>query len=181
MAFNDLFVVYPNKNAELRSLAKTFLDFGRTVAKEPSAALSSGLDEHALKRQRSYVDHAESMLEAFAESPIPDMPATHPTLLEIDCSDPYKTFVEDINGQEVPLNEQTQLLSEYWLFLTVGLAKSQSAGIAGSIIKEDLERAQNNVKVITKLLNELEDRPTLDLPETTVPGSKLTTRSRGRK
>ena len=181
MAFNDLFIEYPNRNAELRSLAKQFLEFGRTVAAEESAALNTGLNEHALTRQRSYIEHATKMVEAFNESPVPDSPATHPVDLPIDFTEQYTTFVEDVNGNEIPLNESTQLLQEQWMFLAVGLAKSQSAAISGSLLEFDYKRAVNNIGVITKLLDELEERPTLDLPETSEPGAKQTTRTRGRK
>ena len=53
MAFEELFVIYPNKNAELRMVAKVAYEFGRNIAKEPSAAVSIGVDEHAMKRQRA--------------------------------------------------------------------------------------------------------------------------------
>ena len=69
MAFEDLFGIYPNRNAELRSLAKQCYEFGKTIAKEPSAALSSGLDEHALKRQKSYIDYAKGMVDALHAKP----------------------------------------------------------------------------------------------------------------
>ena len=177
MAFNELFITYPNRNAELRSLAKQMHEFGRTVAKGQSAALNTVLDEHGLKRQRAYIEHAEKMIEAFNESPVPDMPATHPLDLEIDFSQLYQTFVKDLNGNEVPLNESTQLLAESWMFLAVGLARSQSAAIAGSILEFDYNRAINNIGVIKKLLDELEERPTLDLPETALPGAVLKPRS----
>jgi len=59
MAFSDLFKVYNNRNSELRSIAKTVYEFGKTIAREPSAAHSNGLDEHAIQRQRSYVEYAK--------------------------------------------------------------------------------------------------------------------------
>jgi hypothetical protein len=172
--FKDLFIKYPNRNAELRSLAKQMHEFGRTVAQSQSASLNTGLDEHGLKRQLAYVEHAEKMIDAFNQSPVPDMPAVHPLELPIDFTQEYVTFVKDLNGNMVPLNESTQLLAESWMFLAVGLARSQSAALAGSILEFDFERAKNNLGVIRKLLNELKDRPTLDLPETALPGANLT-------
>lgn len=177
MAFNELFRTYPNRNMELRSVAKQFYEFGKTIAREPSAAVSSGMDAHALLRQQSYVTHAEKMVAAIASSPLPDNPATHPTQLPIDFSEAYITFVTDVNGNKIPLNESTQLLAEYWLTLAVELAKSQSASLAGSLITFDHDRAKNNLAAITKLLNELKDRPFLDLPETAEPGSGYEVRS----
>ena len=53
MSFEALFKKYPNRNAELRAVANAAYEFGKTIAKEPSAALSSGLDEHAIKRQEA--------------------------------------------------------------------------------------------------------------------------------
>ena len=175
MAFSDLFQVYPNRNAELRSLAKQCYEFGKTIAKEPSAALSSGLDEHAIRRQLSYVDHSVNMVEALHGKPLPDMPATHPVTLDINLSDPYVTFTTSVGGDEVPLNESTQLLAEYWMITAVELAKSQSAALAGSMVEFDYQRAINNLGVLSKLIAELQERPILDLPETAEPGSSYQT------
>jgi hypothetical protein len=171
MAFTDLFNIYPNRNRELRSLVKTMYEFGRTISQEPSAAHTHGLDVHALHRQRSYVEHAKAMVEALNAKPIPDNPGTHPTDLPIDLSTTYTSFVSSLNGSMVPLNEATELLAESWMFTAVELAKSNSAALAGSLIEFDYKRASNNLDVITKLLDEIEARPMLDLPETAEPGS----------
>ena len=173
MAFEDLSAVYPNRNAELRSLAKTCYEFGKTIAKEPSAALTQGLDEHALKRQKSYIDYAKGLVEALHAKPIPDMPATHPVNLDINLSDSYITFTTNVNGAEVPINESTQLIAEYWMITAVELAKSNSAALAGSLIQFDYERAINNLETLEKLINEMTKRPILDLPETAEPGAKF--------
>lgn len=177
MAFNDLYKVYPNRNLELRSVVKQAHEFGRTIAMEPSAAHSNGMDEHALKRQRSYVEHSDKMIDALQSKPIPDNPASHPTQMPIDLSLQYLTFTGDVNGNQVPLNEATQLLAESWMILAVELAKSQSAAMAGSLVEFDFLRAKNNIGVINKLLDEMEARPFLDLPETAEPGSEYAARS----
>ena len=173
MAFSEMFQEYPNRNAELRSLAKQCYEFGRTIAKEPSAALSSGLDAHAIKRQLSYVEHAVHMVEALHAKPLPDMPASHPITFPIQLSDQYITFTTNVAGDEIPLNESTELLAEYWMITAVELAKSQSAALAGSLVQFDYERAINNLGVLSKLLVELQERPILDLPETAEPGSTV--------
>ncbi len=144
--FADLFKKYPNRNAELRSVAKSAYEFGKTVAQEADAALGS---------------------------PIPDLPATHPTGFNINLSEPYQMFVQDINGEQVPLNEQTELLAQYWMLTAVELSQSQSASMAGSLTEHDYKRAINNIGVMRKLLTEMTARPVLDLPETAVPGSEL--------
>ena len=171
MAFNDLFKLYPNRNLELRSVAKQVYEFGKTIAQEPSAAHSNGLDTHALKRQRSYVDHALKMVESLNAKPIPDNPASHPTDFPVDLSQQYNFFTSDVAGNAVPLNEATQLLAEKWMICAVELVKSQSAALAGSLVLFDYERSKNNLEVLSKLLDEIEDRPFLDLPETAEPGS----------
>lgn len=181
MAFNDLFKEYPNRNLELRSVVKQIYEFGKTIAREPSAAHSNGLDEHALKRQRSYVEHALKMVEALNAKPIPDNPASHPTSLPVDLSEAYLTFTTNVNGNMIPLNEATQLLAESWMICAVELVKSQSASMAGALISFDYERATNNLNVISKLLDEIETRPFLDLPETAEPGSTYGVRSGGSK
>ena len=83
-------------------------------------------------------------------------------------------FVEDINGEKVPLNEQTQLLAEYWMITAVELALSQSASLGGALTTYDTARALNNLGVLRKLLVEITNRPVLDLPETAVPDTQLT-------
>lgn len=171
MPFADLFKTYPNRNAELRAIAMTCYEFGKTIAREPSAALSTGLDLHAVKRQRSYIEYAGKLVDAIHAKPIPDLPASHPLDLPIHLDDPYVTFTVDVGGNPVPLNEQTQLLAEYWMITAVELAKSQSASIAGSLVEYDHERAVNNLAVMAKLLTEMTARPILDLPETAEPGS----------
>ena len=177
MAINDLHKVYPNRNHELRTVAKSMFEFGKTIAREPSAAHSNGLDIHALKRQRSYVEYAKAQVEALNAKPIPDNPATHPTDMPIDFSEQYVHFTSDISGNQVPLNESTQMLAEKWLLTAVEMAKSQSAGMAGSLVSFDFERASNNLDTLSKMLDEVENRPFLDLPETAEPGSTYGPRS----
>jgi len=179
MAFNDYFKTYPNRNSELRTVAKTMYEFGKTIASEPSAAHSNGLDEHALNRQKSYVAYAIDMVAALNTKPLPDNPATHPTDLPINFSDPYSTFTSGMGGEQIPLNEATQLLAEKWMITAVELAKSQSAALAGSLVDFDFQRANNNLTVIDKLIQEIEKRPFIDLPETAEPGAAFGVRSGG--
>ena len=181
MAFNEHFKEYPNRNLELRSIAKQVYEFGKTIAREPSAAHSNGLDEHALRRQRSYVDHARKIVDALNAKPLPDNPASHPVDYPINFKEQYLWFTTNVEGTEVPLNEATQLLAEKWMILAVELAKSQSAALAGSLVEFDYNRATNNIDVISKMLDEIEDRPFLDLPETAEPGSQYGPRSGGVK
>lgn len=171
MAINDLHQVYPNRNSGLRTVAKQLFEFGQTIAKEPSANHSNGLDEHAIERQKTYIAHAQDMVARLNARPIPDRPATHPTDMEIDFSVEYLYFVEDLEGNEVPMNEATQALAENWLITACEMAKSQSAGLAGSLVEFDFLRASNNIAVIEQLLSEIEGRPFLDLPETSNPGA----------
>ena len=177
MAFNDLFLVYQNRNSELRTVAKQIYEFGKTIAREPSAAHSNGLDEHAIKRQRSYVTHAQAMVDAINAKPVPDNPASHPTQLPINLSELYTTFTTDVNGAQIPINEATQGLAEKWMIIAVELAKSQSAAIAGSLVSFDYDRATNNLAALSQMLDEIEARPFLDLPETADPGSSHGPRS----
>ena len=182
MPFSDLFKQYPNRNAELRSIVMQCYEFGKTVAKEPSASLSSGIDIHAITRQRSYIEYVKKLVDAIYAKPIPDLPASHPLDLPIDMEDPYVTFTTDVGGNQVPLNEQTQLLAEYWMITAVEMAKSQSASIAGSFVKFDWIRTKNNLEVMSKLLNEMTyPEPILDLPETSEPGSAYGTPSTATK
>jgi hypothetical protein len=177
MAINELHLIYPNRNNELRTVAKTIYEFGQTIAREPSASHTNGLDEHAIKRQEDYIAHAQDMVERLNARPIPDRPATHPTQMEIDFSVPYIYFLEDLSGNKVPMNEATQSLAEGWLITAVELAKSNSAAMAGSLVSFDYERASNNIAVLAQNLEEIKARPFLDLPETSDPGSEHSSRS----
>ncbi len=179
MAINDLHQIYPNRNSELRGVAKQLFEFGQTIAREPSASHTNGLDEHAILRQESYIEHARAMVQSLNDSPIPDLPATHPTQLPIDFSVPYIYFTEDLNGNKVPMNEATQLLAEKWLLCAVELARCNSASMAGSLVEFDYARAVNNIGSVAKLLAEIKARPFLDLPETANPGSAHGARSGG--
>ena len=150
-------------------VAKVAYEFGRNIAKEPSAAVSIGVDEHAMKRQRAYVEAAEGYVEAIYARPIPDMPYIHPTTFDIDMSDPYTQFTKD----NLPINEDTQMLAQYWMMLAVELAASQSAGLAGSLMEPDYLRVITHLEVITQLLDELEARGAVDIPETAYPAAML--------
>ena len=171
--FTTLFRTYPNRNAELRMVSRQAYEFGKTVALEADSAMSAGMHEHAIGRQRSYLDYVDSMLDALHDRPIPDLPSTHPLSFAINLTDPYRFFTTNVAGEEVPLNEQTQLLAEYWLLTASELAMSQSASIAGSLTDFDYTRSKNNVATMRKLLEEIVSRPVLDLPETAEPGSIL--------
>lgn len=171
MPFSDLFKVYPNRNMELRSVARQAYEFGKTVAKEQSAAMSTGLLADAIARQNSYIKYCEELVDALGASPIPDLPATNPTNFEINLSDPYITFTTNVAGEKIPINEQTELVAQYWMLLAVELASSQSAGLGGSLNPADLKRAKQNIASLKKVLAQMTGNPILDLPETAEPGS----------
>lgn len=173
--FNALFKIYACKNPELTMVSRQLFEYGKTIAKEPSAALSSGLDEHAIKRQNNYVARCVSLVDALAAKPQPDMPASHPTNFPANLTPPYQTFVEDISGELVPINEMTLLLSQMWMTGAVELILSQSANLAGSLTEFDHQRAQNNLGALKKLLDEMAAAPPIDLPETSIPGSEVGT------
>jgi len=177
MAFNDLFTVYPNRNSELRNVAKFFYEVGKTAAGETSAAHTFGIDEHMLERQRAYVAKARSKIAKLSERPLPDRQGAARVQLPIDFSEPYETFTTDMAGNEIPLNEETQLLAEQWMLMAAELATSNSAALPGSLTAKDAERAANNIDVISKLLDEIEEQQNengdifIDLPVTAEPGS----------
>ena len=113
------------------------------------------------------------MVTALGSRPIPDKPAVHPTDYPIDLSEVYQQFQSDVNGNMVPLNEETELVAGAWMELAVGLAKSNSAGIPGSLIEHDQNRTLKNLDVIGKYMDEFRKRPILDVPETAEPGALL--------
>ena len=180
MSINDLHREYPNKNPELRAVSRQCYEYGLTVAQSPSANHSSALDEHDLRRQRQYVDQARDMIQALYDKPRPDRPISHNLQKPIDLSVEYKYWVEDLEGNEVALNEYTSLLAENWLMLAAGMAKSQSASLAGSMEEFDYNRAMTNLDELSQLLDEMEKRPSMDLPETALPEAELKETTGGR-
>ena len=181
MAINELHLVYPNRNSGLRTAAKQMFEFGKTIAQEPSSGHSNGMDEHAIGRQRQYIAQSRDLIKRLNDKPRPDRPGTHPTDMMIDFSVEYNYFTEDLNGNAVPLNEATQELAESWLICAVELAKSQSAALAGSMEEFDFTRAGHNIDAIEELVDAIEQRPTIDLPETALAGAPLQKRSGGSK
>lgn len=167
--FSEAFKVYPNKNAELRAVAKIAYEFGMNISQEPSAGQSLGLDEHAIARQRSYVTTFQGYLNALHDRPIPDMPYVHPARFDINLSEEYKHFTKE----GIPINEDTELLASYWMIAAVELAASQSAGLGGSLTDADYGRVTNHAAVISQLLDEIEARGNIDLPETAYPAAIL--------
>jgi hypothetical protein len=172
----DLFRLYPCLNPELRMVANQAYKFGKQIAQEPSAALSAGLDEHAIRRQNEYLEYMVSMVDSLKSKPIPDWVRTHPTNWQADLTERYQTFVAGPSGEEIALNDQTLMLSELWLIFSAELLMSQSANMAGSLYEKDYERAQNNLGVLQKMVKEIASRPEfLDLAELGVAGAELKT------
>lgn len=171
IGINSLHKIYANRNIGLRACAKTCFEFGKTIAREPSAAHSNGLDEWAVGRQRQYIQKARDVVQRLHAKPIPDRPGSHPTGMPINLSEEYVYFTLSVDDQEIPLNEATQELAENWLVVAVELAKSQSAALAGSLVEYDFVRAMANIDVLEQLVDEISARPIIDLPETGAPGS----------
>lgn len=167
---SDLFKVYPNKNIEVRMLAYKAFEYGRNAAYEQSAGMSIGIDDHAIARQRRYVEDFNNRLDSIHARPNPDLPHVHPTRFDIDLTERYEEFTKD----GLAFNEDTELLAAYWLGIAVSLAASQSAGAGGSLIDADYYRIKEQVAVISKFLDETEKRPIPDIPETAYPAAALT-------
>jgi hypothetical protein len=164
-----LFKVYANKNMEVRMLAYKAFEYGRNAAFEQSAGMSIGIDDHAIVRQRRYVEDFNDRLDSIHARPNPDLPYVHPTRFDIDLTERYQEFTKD----GLALNEDTELLAAYWLAVAVSLAASQSAGSGGSLIDADYNRVKEQIAVISKFLDETEKRPIPDIPETAYPAAAL--------
>ncbi len=169
MEYKELFKEYGVKNVELRSIVQLSHRIGLTIAQEPSAGMTIGLDEHALARQLAAVNAVQARLDAVHAKPIPDAPATHPTRLVADLTEQYKQFTQDGNA----INFDTQQLSTHWIEFAVELAKSSSAGLAGSLTDADYQRSTNNLAAMKQVIEQLNATPALDLPETTYPDAPL--------
>ena len=160
--FAEFFKEYPNSNAELKTIAKACHDFGMETCKEQTAAMGIGVNDHAIARQRQYVQYVSEMLDAVFARPVPDKPYTHPSVLLIDLSERFPQFVDD---SDTVVNESTQLLATMWMELAVSCSMSQSNKLAGSMIEYDYNRAKEQVVVISKYVEELAKRPIPDIPE----------------
>jgi hypothetical protein len=169
--FHDVFKVYPNRNSPLRGVVKKAFEFGANVSKEQGAAMSSGLQDAEIKRQRDYVARIRAEIERLAAKPIPDNPRSHPMQFPVDLSTPYVTFTQDVGGNQIPINEDAQVLAESWATLCVELSLSESAALGGSLLPFDKDRALNNVAVIEEKLDEIESNDLLDMAETNLTNS----------
>jgi len=165
---------YPNKNPELRRVAKYAWECAHNTVKEGSAGSTIGADEHFVKRQKEFVSGFEALLEELKSSPIPDVFGMPDTKFPIRLDDTPKMISTDVSGDEIPLNEDLQLVTIEWVTLANMLARSNSAGIRGSIIEHDYERAVNQAKVITKRINGIEKGPKPDFSATSDPGADRT-------
>ena len=178
MAFADLFQIYPNYNPELRMIAKVAYEYGRNIAESPSAAATIGVLDHEIKRQDQYISRMNDMVDSLHDKPIPDKPQVHATGYDIHLDEEYPMFQTDVNGNEVPLNEFTELVAIKWMEFAVELAMSNSAAIPGGLIDFDHIRARNNLAVLGKLMDEFRNRPMIDVPETAEPGAPLKVRGK---
>lgn len=169
-----LFRVYKLRNMGVRSVAKLCHEFGKTCCAEQSAAYSAGMTVAALDRQTSYLAVTQSKLESLAKEPIMDLPATHnESYIEVDLSEPFRTFVTGPEGKKQPINEDTRMMGDLWITLAAEMAMSQSAGQSGSLHPSDKARADALIAALSNRIAELVNRPAIDLPETADPFASM--------
>jgi hypothetical protein len=169
MGFSDLFGTFTHKNTELATLA----DFGNeaaiNTAREQSGGSTMGINEHAFNRQAQYLQNAKERLDALANAPIPDLPATHPMTFETTHIEPDLITVD-----EIPLNKDTKALCQMWQVFAYELLKSNSAGIGGGAHSFDVARANQNLGAIEQFVGALNAATDVDMPETAHPDATVT-------
>lgn len=165
MAFQDLFGIFPVRNAELRSLADFCNEAAWNSADEPSAGLAIGLDEHAIKRSRGWLKNAQERASALAERPVPDLPAT--VAVKYDCKYDEVPALKSIDDKAV--NGDSEALCIMWQTVAYELAHSNSAAIGGGLTSADAARLVSNLNAIDQFLDSIEAAVDVDFPMTAAP------------
>lgn len=174
MGYAELFGTMKYKNTEVGFVAATAYEAACNTAEEPSGGMTTGLDEHAMARQRGYVAHIRAILDGAIMRPVPDLPFTHPNMYEQVFTAPSMITVDG-----VPLNQSTLALSQQWQILCNELLGSNSAGMGGGVLAADADRFVNIVAALEQFLDSLEAAPSPDFPETAAP-SALRTKKGGK-
>lgn len=174
MPYEDLYGVYPVKNVELKSVAEFAYEVAYTVSSEQSAGATMGLDEHAMGRQRQYLENVRARVTALADRPIPDLPATHPILFNCDLS----AMPPSMGVAGKTLNSDAEAVATLWMQFAYELVKSNSAGLGGGLTSFDAKRAVQNVDAIDQFLASIEAAAEVDFPETAAPEATAQPRSK---
>jgi len=167
MAFEDLFGDFEYKNTELGSLADFSYEVCVTTAREQSAGTTMGLDQHAMGRQRAYIQNARDRLAGLAGRPMPDLPAVHPMTFMTTQVPP-----ELISVDGKPLNTDAVAVAQMWQMLSYELLKSNSAGLGGGMTVFDANRCAQNISSVEQFLIAIEEAGDVDFPETASPEAK---------
>lgn len=164
MAFSELFGTFEVKNTELAALAQFAHECAVTTAKEQSGGSTMGLNEHAMRRQRQYIENIRARIKSILGRPIPDLPVVHPMNFTVEWSEP-----ELISVDGKPLNSDAKAVAQTWQIIAYELIKSNSAGMGGGLTSFDGERANNNVGAVEQFLAAIEQAADVDFPETAAP------------
>ena len=170
MAFADLFGVFPVRNAELRSLSDFCNEAAYNTAVEPSAGLAIGLDEHAVARQRGWIQNARERAAAIADRPIPDLPGT--VDIKYDCD--YSKVPQMVTKDNRPVNGDTEALCITWQTIARELVASNSAAIGGGMLTADSNRLSKNIDALEQLVGTIEKANVVDFPMSAAPEATRT-------
>ena len=155
------------KNSELKVLARFFHECAVNSAKEQSSGLTTGLDPHAIARQGQYLTAARLRAEALAARPFPDLPQSHPQLLDCDISK-VPDVIRSADG--AILNDDILAVMEMWQRGAYELVKSNSAGLAGTLIQYDYIRIGAILDSIEQIVETFSQEALgVDFPETSAP------------
>jgi len=164
------------KNSELKNLAKFCHEAAVNTAREQSSGLTTGLDPHAVTRQGQYLAAGRLRAEALSTRPFPDLPQSHPTLLECDIS-LVPDILRDENNRVV--NDDVVGLMEMWQRLAYELVNSNSAGLAGTLINHDYVRVVAIFDSIEQIVETYSQEAIgVDFPETTSPDATAKPKSK---
>ena len=170
MGYEDFFPSVEDsqvKNSELKVLARFLHECAVNTAKEQSSGLTTGLDPHAIARQGQYLTASRLRAEALATRPFPDLPQTHPQLLECDIST-TPDIIRDKDGSV--LNDDILAVMEMWQRGAYELVKSNSAGLAGTLINYDHVRILALLDSIEQIVETFSQEALgVDFPETSAP------------
>jgi len=176
MAFQELFGIFPVRNAELRSVADFANECAHNVAEEPSAGLAIGFDEHAVKRFAGWLTNLVERADAIIARPIPDLPTTH--RIKFDCQHDEVPSLKSVDGKAV--NGDAEALVIMFQTIAYELSHSNSAAIGGGVIEADGIRLKANLAAVEQFLSSIEEGTEVDFPNTAAPEAtaELTSRKK---
>lgn len=142
-------------NYQIAGLIRRLRRFRYETVKATSSGLAH-VNEHDLRRAKSYLMAASSYLDWIVSQPQLDLPESSPREIELG----------EAEKLDMPENESLVDMMEMYNLFEVEMGHSQSARLGDSIVTHDEKRARDLIaKMEAFLVNYVETVLPMDLPE----------------